>query len=53
MGLIREFTAGDAGLEMSLGKVWREEPGLHEKCGTDAALFEFVGKAAAALRSKD
>lgn len=48
--LIAEFTGGDPGIGKSLGKVWQGEPSLREKTGIDAEIFEYIGKAMAAVK---
>lgn len=49
MGLVREFTAGNPGIEKSVGRIWREETTV---AGIDTAnmrqMMEYVGKAMAA-----
>lgn len=50
--LIAEFTGGDPGIGESLGKVWQGEPGLRENTGIDAEMFEYIGKAMAALKDE-
>lgn len=45
MGLVREFSGGDPGLERSLANLYRGEPGAAERNALDADLFRFVGRA--------
>jgi hypothetical protein len=47
--LVEEFTGGNPGIEQSLGKMWQNEPELGKQSGIDKAMFEYIGKAMAAL----
>lgn len=54
-GLVEEFTGGDPGITASLGKVWRGEPGLaqkHQVGSLDGPMFEYIGRAVAAIREE-
>lgn len=50
MGLVREFTGGDPGIQQSLNRMYKEEPSLQARTGIDPALSEYIGKAMAAAR---
>jgi MerR family transcriptional regulator, thiopeptide resistance regulator len=53
-GLINEFTGGDAGIERSVGRLWKEQgDNLVAKHGTQydsRDVFEFIGQALAAVK---
>ena len=51
MGLVAEFTGGDAGIARSVGNLYREEPEVRQKTGIDAAMMEWIQKADAARRA--
>ncbi len=54
-GLVEEFTGGDPGTTESLAKVWKNEPDMaqkHQIGSLDGAMFEFVGRAMAALKKE-
>jgi DNA-binding transcriptional MerR regulator len=51
--LVQEFTGGDPGIAQGVAKVWKSEPGLAEQHGMgalDASMFEFIGRAMAAVK---
>jgi len=54
MGLVREFSGGDPGVERSLGNVWQQEETIH---GIDTAeirgMMEYVSRASAASNQQD
>ena len=50
MGLIREFTGGNPGIQQSLNRMYKEEPAMQTRTGIDPALSEYIGKAMAAAR---
>jgi DNA-binding transcriptional MerR regulator len=50
MGLVREFTGGNPGIQQGLNKMYSEEPEARERTGIDPALMEYVGKAIAAAK---
>lgn len=43
--LVEAFSGGDPGIESSLAKMYREEPGAAAKQGLDPGLFQYVGAA--------
>ena len=53
MGLVQEFTGGDAGIERSLGNMWRQEENIH---GIDTResreMGEYINRALAAGESQ-
>lgn len=54
-GLIDEFTGASPEIEQGVARVWQGEPGLAEKHdlgGLDAAMFTYMGKALAAMRTQ-
>jgi DNA-binding transcriptional MerR regulator len=54
-GLVEEFTGGDPGITDSLSKVWKNEPVAEQRPqvgGLDGAMFEYVGRAMAALKTE-
>jgi hypothetical protein len=52
MGLIREFTGGNPGIQQSLNRMYKEEPAMQARTGIDPALSEYIGKAMAAARQE-
>jgi DNA-binding transcriptional MerR regulator len=56
-GLINEFTGGDAGIERSVGRLWKEQgDNLVAKHGTQydsRDVFEFIGQALAAVKGSE
>ena len=52
MGLIREFTGGNPGIQQSLNRMYREEPAMQARTGIDPALSGYIGKAMAASRQE-
>lgn len=52
MGLIREFTGGNPGIQQSLNRMYKEEPSMQARTGIDQALSEYIGKAMAAARQE-
>lgn len=48
MGLVAEFTGGDAGLARSVGEVYKNEPSVREKTGIDPEMMAWVRRAWAA-----
>lgn len=49
MGLVNEFTGGDAGIEKSLGRMVQQESAVHGQ-PVERALFDYIGKAMAAAK---
>ena len=47
--LIAEFTGGDAGIHASLSNMWQSDPSVKDHYGVEPELFEYMGRAAAAL----
>jgi DNA-binding transcriptional MerR regulator len=45
MGLVEEFTGGDAGIARSVSNVYRDEPKASERSGLEPAMMEWIGKA--------
>ncbi len=45
MGLVKEFTGGDPGIEKSLGNLYENEPEAQQKHGFDPSMFEYINKA--------
>jgi MerR family transcriptional regulator, thiopeptide resistance regulator len=43
--LVREFTAGDSGIQRSLGTMYKQEPGVQAKTGIDPALMDYACRA--------
>jgi MerR family transcriptional regulator, thiopeptide resistance regulator len=43
--LVREFTAGDSGIQHSLGEVYKREPGVQAKTGIDPDLMDYACRA--------
>ncbi len=52
MGLVEEFTGGDAGLAKSVRNLYQGEPQMRQKTGLDAGLMEYVSKAIESTRGK-
>jgi DNA-binding transcriptional MerR regulator len=52
MSLVAEFSGGDAGIEKSLGTMYRKEPGTAARYGLDREIFEYIKTAAAANEQK-
>jgi DNA-binding transcriptional MerR regulator len=51
MALIHEFTGGDAGIEHSLNTMYQQErPEVASRGAVDSAVFEYMGKAIAAMK---
>jgi DNA-binding transcriptional MerR regulator len=53
--LVDEFTGGDPGIEQGVAKVWKNEPDLAQKHrigSLDGAMFEFMGRALAVMKSE-
>jgi DNA-binding transcriptional MerR regulator len=50
MGLVEEFTGGDAGIARSVARLYREEPAMRRKTGLDAEIMAWVRQADAARR---
>ena len=51
MGLVAEFTGGDAGIARSVGKLYKEEPAMRRKTGLDSEIMEWIQRADAARRA--
>lgn len=47
--LVEEFSDGDAGMERSLGNLYANEPAARDFAGTEAELWEYMGRARRAL----
>ncbi len=45
MGLVAEFTGGDAGIARSVSELYRDEPAVRQRSGLDPAIMEWIGKA--------
>lgn len=45
--LVEEFTGGNLGVARSVATMYREEPAMRQKTGLDAAIMEYVSRAAA------
>ena len=56
-GLINEFTGGDAGIERSVGRLWKEQgDNLVAKHGTEydsRDVFEYISQALAAVKGSE
>ena len=56
-GLIDEFTGGDAGIELSVGRLWKEQgDNLVAKHGTQydsRDVFEYIGHALAVVKGSE
>jgi hypothetical protein len=53
MALVDEFTGGNPEIERSLQAMYQREPAAREFAGgLDQALFEYIGRAMAAVRSQ-
>lgn len=54
MGLVNEFTGGNAGIQQSLNRMWQQETSIH---GIDTAatrdMGEYIGKAMAASKASE
>jgi DNA-binding transcriptional MerR regulator len=50
MELVAEFTGGDPGIQKSLNTMYRQEPAVQNKAGIDPAMFDYIGKAIAAIK---
>ena len=50
MGLLREFTGGNPGIQQGLNTMYSQEPEVRERTGIDPALMDYVGKAMAAAK---
>jgi hypothetical protein len=44
-GLIQAFSGGNAGIEASLGGMYKAEPGMAAQQGMDPGLFQYIGAA--------
>lgn len=53
MGLVREFTGGDPGIQQSLNRMYRDEPAVQQRTGIDPALSAYVQQALAAAKKAD
>lgn len=53
MGLVAEFTGGDAAIARSVETVWREEPSARQSTGIDAEMFGWIGRADAARKARE
>jgi DNA-binding transcriptional MerR regulator len=51
MALVQEFSEGNRGIEKSVATMYRNEPGVQQRMGLDAEIFEYMGKAMKAARS--
>ncbi|HYG65037.1 MAG TPA: MerR family transcriptional regulator [Thermoanaerobaculia bacterium] len=51
--LVAEFTGGDPGIAKSVGNLYREEPQARERVGLDPALFDYIGRAMAAMKKAE
>jgi len=47
--LLAAFSGGDDGILQSTARMYQQEPGAMERMGLDPAIFEFMGRAMAAL----
>lgn len=47
--LVGEFTGGDAGIHASLSNMWQSDPSVKDRHGVEPELFEYMGRASAAL----
>lgn len=51
MELVQQFTGGDSGIEQSLKRMYQQErPEVASRGAVDSAMFEYMGKAIAALK---
>jgi MerR family transcriptional regulator, thiopeptide resistance regulator len=46
--LVQEFTGGDAGIERSVGRFYRENPEGGRQLGVEPEMFQFIGRVLAA-----
>lgn len=49
-GLVAEFTGGNPGIERSVARLYREEPGAQARMGLDPQIFDYVNRAMAAKK---
>ena len=47
--LVAEFTGGDPGIARSVSNLYQGKPEIRQRTGLDPALFEYIGRAQAAL----
>ncbi len=56
-GLINEFTGGDAGIERSVGRLWKEQGdnlvASHGSQHDSHDVFEYIGQALAAVKGSE
>jgi MerR family transcriptional regulator, thiopeptide resistance regulator len=48
MSLVQEFSGGSRGIEKSVATMYRNEPGVQQRMGLDAEIFEYIREAMAA-----
>jgi len=51
-GLVQEFSGGDAKIERSVATMYRNEPQVSRRFDLDAAMFEYIARARAAMENK-
>jgi MerR family transcriptional regulator, thiopeptide resistance regulator len=51
MGLVREFTGGDPGIQQAVNRLYREEPSVQQRTGIDAAISDYIGRAIAVSKA--
>jgi DNA-binding transcriptional MerR regulator len=51
MGLVAEFTGGDAGIARSVGRLYKEESAMRQKTGLDSEIMGWIQRADAARRA--
>lgn len=51
MGLVREFSGGNPGIEKGVATMYRQEPGAMQRGGLDPAIFEYVNRAMQAAKA--
>jgi len=51
IGLVREFSGGNPGIEKGVATLYRQEPGAMQQSGLDPAIFEYVNRAIQAAKA--
>ena len=51
MGLVKEFSGGNAEIEKAVQKMYEQEPAVTCQNGIDGAMMAYIGKAIAATKN--